>query len=315
MKAKVLDIQSLSLSKFVVFKKDVAEYKNNKKTGVVTRHTKMGMLTPEGTGYHRYLGFNQFSARKSALPSADRGWKNVFDPENAEWVTNGVFDPTASVFKKPELSIFDKLEPGDKVWKTIDNSNVMYVVVVSGPKVSVYGRSHDIILDDNIKDIDTFVDLVKDYETLDIWIGKSPFNETTEYSGGSGKRFDGNSILVRIGTLHEFRYAFIGDRVFEFATHEPIKTFVSSVGNSGVPYPYAESDHWCYDMIEGSRSRVELHPDRLKKGEIYTDEVNDSANLDSFNVIQEGRESYKRTQVSPIKKTRIFTLEQLKTAK
>lgn len=69
-----------------------------------------------------------------------------------------------------------------------------------------------------------------------IFIGKSPKNKMTEFSGGYGKKFDGNTIL-----LHLFgnTYMFIGGEVIKFVAESKITTFVSPVGNSAVPYPFA----------------------------------------------------------------------------
>ncbi len=69
-----------------------------------------------------------------------------------------------------------------------------------------------------------------------IWIGKSLMDDMTKFSGGYGKKFDGNSILVEVS---ENTYVFIGDKIFTFKTQYPIKKFLSPVGNSDVPYPFA----------------------------------------------------------------------------
>src|SRR5437016_1253368 len=70
-----------------------------------------------------------------------------------------------------------------------------------------------------------------------IWIGKSPKTKRTLFSGGFGRSFDGNSILVQL--TKDNRYVFIGERVYEFGSEFKIVAFVSPVGNSDVPYPYA----------------------------------------------------------------------------
>ena len=67
-----------------------------------------------------------------------------------------------------------------------------------------------------------------------IFIGKSPLNKMTKFSGGIGDI--GNSILLDIGKK---TYIFIGEKVIKFTYDKPIIEFVSPVGNSDVPYPYA----------------------------------------------------------------------------
>jgi hypothetical protein len=74
----------------------------------------------------------------------------------------------------------------------------------------------------------------------ELFIGTSPENDMTAFSGGHGPQFDGNSILIREEFDGPgFYYTFIGDRVFHFRTELPIVTFSSPVGNNDVPYPYA----------------------------------------------------------------------------
>lgn len=68
------------------------------------------------------------------------------------------------------------------------------------------------------------------------FVGKSPKCPMTRFSGGHGRRFDGNSMLFELGPL---RYMHIGESVRTFEARAPITEFVSPVGNSDVPYPYA----------------------------------------------------------------------------
>jgi hypothetical protein len=81
-----------------------------------------------------------------------------------------------------------------------------------------------------------------------IFIGKSPKNKMTTISGGHGKKFDGNTILLNI---KDKKYVFIGLNIFSFITESDIIKYVSPVGNSGVPYPYAvDKNNNFYLMIE-----------------------------------------------------------------
>ena len=71
---------------------------------------------------------------------------------------------------------------------------------------------------------------------LGVFVGSSPINRMTIFSGGHGEWAKGNSILLH---LKANRYMFIGSTIYEFDSYEPIVRFVSPVGNSDVPYPYA----------------------------------------------------------------------------
>ncbi len=71
------------------------------------------------------------------------------------------------------------------------------------------------------------------YTAEQIWVGKSPKNEITEF-GGYGPNFDGNSILLKL----KDQYIYIGLKIYSFLSIAPIKTYISPVGNNDVPYPY-----------------------------------------------------------------------------
>ena len=68
-----------------------------------------------------------------------------------------------------------------------------------------------------------------------IWIGESKLTEMTKFSCGYGDNFKGNSILLYVNNY----YVFIGHNIFSFQTEYEIINYVSEVGNSDVPYPYA----------------------------------------------------------------------------
>lgn len=81
-----------------------------------------------------------------------------------------------------------------------------------------------------------------------IFVGKSHDNKMTRFSGGSGSSFDGNSFLFE---LDNDTYVHAGRTIFSFKPLAKITTYVSSVGNGCVPYPYAiDEKHNYYLMIE-----------------------------------------------------------------
>ncbi|CAE6966622.1 unnamed protein product [Symbiodinium natans] len=70
-----------------------------------------------------------------------------------------------------------------------------------------------------------------------VFVGQSPEHSVA---------FDGNSILLH---LEDLKYVFIGEEVFSFAAKSRITRFVSPVGNSDVPYPWAMDEQgFCYLM-------------------------------------------------------------------
>lgn len=74
------------------------------------------------------------------------------------------------------------------------------------------------------------------FDASKVFIGKSPLNAMTEFSGGDGPKFDGNTILLHI---KNFEYIFIGTTIFSFTALSTITEYLSPVGNNDVSYPYA----------------------------------------------------------------------------
>jgi len=107
----------------------------------------------------------------------------------------------------------------------------------------------------NVELLDTNTVKVIDYENNteeikyeQIFIGESPLNEMTKFSGGHGDQFKGNSILLKI---NENKYMFIGGEKYSFNALSDIVRFVSPVGNNLVPYPFAEDKNGdIYLMVE-----------------------------------------------------------------
>jgi len=141
-----------------------------------------------------------------------------------------------------------------KSYLTHDNGVRPFKVVVSANHtiVHIYTLSD---IENNPKNYDK---LIKTYENVQkVFVGKSPVNATTKFSGGSGKKFDGNSILLNIDCkIHKNYYVFVGDRIYGFSTpdDEPITTFYSTVGNNDVPYPIAMSKNYVYFLLDNGTS-------------------------------------------------------------
>ena len=261
-------------------------------------YKKIGMIV-DGK-FYRYITFNKFS--DEPLPIPDETWKNmaqhaeetyqenidegeeIEDKEKyisetlqrrREYIVKHICDPTAKIFKEKD-NIFKGMKSDWDIYPTKDNGGIGYVVCVKKDEseVLVYGRTKAVILVDIEDPLSIFTELVARYRPITVFIGKSPLNDMTGFSGGHGPRFDGNTILLEItaAKVDTWRYAQIDSCIYEFSTDEPIHTYISSVGNNCVPYPYAESDNWCY--ADGLRTTVTDHPNRLKRGFVsYVDEA------------------------------------------
>lgn len=82
-------------------------------------------------------------------------------------------------------------------------------------------------------------EVILEYANVNVWIGRTSPNKT-RYSVRDDKLLDGNSVLIQCPNDLS-RYIFVGEKFFGFSTcqNAPIKTFVSPMGRSDVPYPYA----------------------------------------------------------------------------
>ena len=121
-----------------------------------------------------------------------------------------------------------------RTYQTHNNGDRPFLVEIQDKTIKVYGLNNKVIDDDNFQyteyPIFTFLN------NIEIFIGKSPKNKTTEYSGSYGDKFDGNSILINISGN---KYIYIGSTIYSFESQAKILKYISPIGNSDVPYPYA----------------------------------------------------------------------------
>jgi hypothetical protein len=89
---------------------------------------------------------------------------------------------------------------------------------------------------------------ILEYEPARVFVGLSPKNKMTEFSGGYGPDFDGNSLLLLMNK-DTLTYIFIGKNIMSFNALSEIVTYVSPVGNSDVPYPYASDINGRYYLL------------------------------------------------------------------
>lgn len=130
-----------------------------------------------------------------------------------------------------------------KIYNTKGNLGNYFQVHISDRKrrVNVFPYKNDENLNGYVDDTKKYV-----YNYEKIWIGKSEKNPMTEYSGGYGKKWDGNSILLKIS---DEKYIQIGDSIIGFCSKSPIVEYHSPVGNNTVVYPYAIDSKKRYYLI------------------------------------------------------------------
>jgi hypothetical protein len=144
-------------------------------------------------------------------------------------------------------------------WYTHDNGGLPFMVKAAGEKDSyVVSLSK---LDAEKEGYDETkgacagnYTLIKEYNNIeDVIVGKSPCIPMTLYSGGVGRAFDGNTVLLKVKSEDNTNcYIYIGDYIMEFHTPKPIIEYYSPVGNNDVSYPIALTDDDVCFMIHNT---------------------------------------------------------------
>jgi len=122
-----------------------------------------------------------------------------------------------------------------KKYKILDNGGYPFTAVVYKSKVELYINE---LGGPFFNQIVGYKGQPKVYHPKKVFVGKDP---------KTGKDV-GNSILLDMGKME---YIFIGWNVTKFKAKSKITKYVSPVGNSAVPYPYAiDEDGNYYLMLE-----------------------------------------------------------------
>lgn len=152
-----------------------------------------------------------------------------------------------------------------KTYYTHNNGGRPYKVNVdtSVKRIQVHASSND----HENPDEETYEECVCNEEYNTIFIGKSKRNAMTTFSGGGGKDFAGNTILIKRIT-GDNEYVYIGERVLIFHTYSPIVKYESPVGNNDVPYPYAIDTFGNYYLL--IENVVLLSPNKPQNMDVYT---------------------------------------------
>jgi hypothetical protein len=133
-------------------------------------------------------------------------------------------------------SLKKSIKPKVYIYHILDNSGHPFEVKVSEDNtVSIYENK-----DSEEDSYSSYKEEpFKTYKPEKIFIGKSILNKMTEFSGArDNPKWDGNSILLELNSK-KLEYLYIGYEIYSFKAYTKIVEYVSPVGNSGVPYPYA----------------------------------------------------------------------------
>jgi hypothetical protein len=143
---------------------------------------------------------------------------------------------------------------GYKTYFTQFNSSLPYLVYIKNKDVIIYNIPENTEIDKSSYDRNDikwmYINLVKKYKANEVFIGKSPLIEMTNYSNGYGSKFDGNTILL---SLNNNNYIYIGKNIEKCKINDKIQKYYSFVGNNDVPYPVAigKKNIYFFDYPEG----------------------------------------------------------------
>ena len=195
-------------------------------------------------GYlHEFISYNKFNENEEEIPS--------------DYKASGVSESNIKAYRydfskerlnkdNDEYKVISANNIGSDKYYVHDNGGRPFLVYISENSVSIYKRNTDKFYVDP-EDFDykykthfnndwMYIELVGEYNPVRVFIGD-------DKSKDWGK---GNSSLLQ---LSDYEYIFIGLEIINFNTNSKIVEFVSPIGNSDVPYPYAideEGKHYVF---------------------------------------------------------------------
>ena len=101
-----------------------------------------------------------------------------------------------------------------------ENGGRPYKAHIQGLEIKVYKADDNTDEDNN----ELYTNLVFHKMCESIWVGKSPIMPMTEFSGGYGQEYDGNTLLVKPEDSDS--YVFIGSLIQSFVPLHPIVDFI-----------------------------------------------------------------------------------------
>jgi hypothetical protein len=261
-------------SKFVMYQCEEVDPDD----GITTFRSIFGLQFRDGYMY-KELDFNTFDTKEMKIPNNYKKKEST----NEEWKLKYHCNPNVQVLTQDNpicKEIIDKYssKKGFKHYFIHDNCGRPFIVYYKSnnsfatsklsflpnsigvqkqhqPKAEVHIYAHDREKyftrhgdwnRDEDKNKWMYIKHILSFNPIRIFIGKSPLNSMTEFSGGHGPRFDGNSILLQ---LSKTKYVSIGHEIYSFTTNHQIVEYISPVGNNDVPYPYAVDDIGQYYLM------------------------------------------------------------------
>jgi len=201
----------------------------------VMRH--YGLKSDRSGYYHPWKEFNTFQKTAVKIPKKFTRTKRPKTSFIKKYIAN---HKSRRLYRPLNFTPYQR-----ELYEIRDNGSTPYIVYVNSNRttVSVFG----IPKNRYVKNSDWsahrpdnygyFTELVKRYKNVrDVMPGVD-----------LAESMSGNSVLIRINRTS---YVYIGDCIYSFNSREPITSYYSNMGNSGVPYPVAVSASYVYFMLD-----------------------------------------------------------------
>jgi len=232
MKYKTESTSKPNCKDFVLYKKETKSWFSRYAT---ISHI-MGLKGPEEDTIYKFISYNKFEDKPTKIP---KGYKK--SKLNSKHI-NDYYCGSKKVLQKDNEEFKKIKHTGYKRYYTHNNGGREYLVYLGKKDAYIYEKPHKMEIDwnDYSRDDDDnrwmYIKLVKHVKFIKAFIGNSPVCKMTKFSGGIGKRFDGNSILLQTS---KNKYVYIGSMIEDIEIDDQVIRYYSPVGNNDVPYPYA----------------------------------------------------------------------------
>ena len=253
---------NIDCSKFAIYEK-----KEKSLFGYTSTSILEGIEKRKGYIY-KYIDFNLFEKEETKIPDGfkKRPISKIIKSYNCD-LNKELLKKDNELYKKIKENL-----KGYKSYFTHDNGGRLFLVYIKNNDVHIYKISNKYyIRNSNWSYINAnnnkcfYNEFVKAYKCKKVFIGKSPKCIMTEFSGGYGPKFDGNSILLQIDSN---KYVFVGHNIYEFKIDDTINEYYSPVGNNDVPYPVALGSKNTYFMLDQTYVSNDKFKDLTKKNKI-----------------------------------------------
>jgi len=224
-------------SKFVIYEKKYT-------TGIFIKTMKIDTikgLEVKKNYIRKFISYNKFEKESEKIPEEYKKREISLKTINDFYCGSIKILTKDNNFYKKIIKKYN----GYKSFMTRWNGGKPYLIYFNDKEAFIYYIPSNVFIDNSLyseKEDDNkwmYIKLAKKYIFSKIYIGKSPKLYTN-------KPFYGNTILLKI---NENKYIFIDECIKEFTYKNEIINFISPIGISDIPLPYAIDRYYNYIII------------------------------------------------------------------